>query len=573
MKCLSRDRKGEPCRCAAISETRFCKFHDYMAAYTDEMLQRLELCSGCKKMFCFDGDRKICDKCSDRSKANRLVTKENVELCAKDSCNYKRSSENKYCKLHQLQLFVDETVSENKKVCNGYIRGCRVKLEHTYRFSKCTDCLEGDREKENNRRNRVAEIEINASLEKVCPTCCKILPLERFVGLRSATTVTCDSCRESNKIQDAKRDKNHRNEIARVNDAKPERIIVKQQWKDNNYEKVAEYCMNTRQHQIERVGIDEYMKNNATNAKNWRDNNPDKVQKNNENKINNYDLQYNVYKRSAELKQLEYGISLDEFKEIVNKPCKYCGILRDRGTAQFNGIDRNDSSIGYLIDNCVSCCTMCNYIKKTLTGDLFIRRVEHILTYNKHAHGSLCMDLFGDHEGCGYIICKRRAALKQFEFSLSKSEHDTITAKDCYICGKPNTTSHKNGIDRYDNNIGYVFDNCRSCCGECNFMKREYSYHELFDKFKLIYQHNLKSPLSENISITIEPEPVIASDINNVMVFSGTKKTPEQIKEASRLRKQKQRAELQAKYGDEEYKKNHAKQIADARLKRKQQST
>ena len=177
-------------------------------------------------MFCFEGGRKICDKCANRSKANRLVTKANAELCAKDSCNYKRSSENKYCKLHQLQLFVDETVSENKKVCNGYIRGCRVKLEHTYRFSKCTDCLEGDREKENNRRNRVAEMEINASLEKVCPTCCKVLPLDRFVGLRSATTVTCDSCRESNKIQDAKRDKEHRNAIARVNDAKPERIEV-----------------------------------------------------------------------------------------------------------------------------------------------------------------------------------------------------------------------------------------------------------------------------------------------------------------------------------------------------------
>jgi hypothetical protein len=85
-------------------------------------------------------------------------------------------------------------------------------------------------------------------------------------------------------------------------------------------------------------------------------------------------------------------------------------------------------------------------------------------------------------------------------------------------------------------------------------MKREYSYDDLFDKFKLIHQHNLQSV---NISITIETElmnePVIT---NAVMLFRGNKKTPEQIKEACRLRKQKQRAELQAKYGDEEYKKN-----------------
>ena len=595
MKCLSKDRKGEPCRCAAIEDTRFCKFHHYMAAYTDEMLQRLDLCSGCKKMFCFEGGRKICDNCVDRSKANRLIAKTNVELCAKDSCVYKRSNENKYCKLHQLQLFVDETESENKKVCKGYIRGCRVKLEHTYTLSKCTECLEADREKDNNRRNRAKTAEINASVDKICPTCCKVLPLERFVGLRSATTVTCDSCRESNKIQDAKRDKNHRNEIARVNDAKPERIEVKQQWKEDNYEKVAEYNMNSRQHQIERNGIDEYMKNNATNAKNWRDNNPEKVQQNNENKINSYELQYNVYKRSAELKQLEYDISLDEFKEVVNRPCNYCGILRDRGTAQFNGIDRDDNNIGYLMGNCVSCCTMCNYMKNTLRGDAFIRRVEHILTYNKHVNGSLSPDLFGDHTRACYMASKRRATLKNFEFSLTKDVYYMITVNDCYICGKPNTETHVNGIDRYDNNIGYVFDNCRSCCGDCNYMKREYSYNDLFDKFKLIYQHNSMNPRFPmlthqhnsnstqfaNIYITVEPElinePVILNDINEVitndiMLSCGNKKTPEQIKEACRLRKQKQRDELQAKYGDEEYKKNHAKQIAEARLKRKQQA-
>lgn len=567
MKCLSRDRNDEPCRCNVVSDTRFCKLHQYMNEYTDEMLERLELCSGCKKMYCFNEGRKICDNCADRSKANRLAAKSTIELCGKDQCKYKRSSENKYCKLHQLQLFVDETVSEGKKVCKGYIRGCRVKLDETYTFSKCQVCLENDREKENNRRNRAKATEIDASTEKLCTACCKVLPLGRFVGLRSETTITCDTCRESNKIQDAKRDKEHRNALARINDTKPERLAVKQQWKHDNYEKVAEYCMNSRKNRIEKLGVDEYLKHNAETAKNWRDNNPDKVQQNNEDKINSYDLQYNVYKRNAELKQLDFNITLEEFKDIVNQPCKYCGVIRDRGTAQFNGIDRDDSVVGYLSGNCVSCCTMCNYTKKTLTGDVFIRRVEHILTYNKHVNGSLFPGLFGDHDGSGYIMCKRRADLKNFEFSLSKSDHDTITAKDCYICGKPNTNTHKNGIDRYDNSIGYIPDNCRSCCGECNYMKREYSYDELFDKFKLIYQYNLQHA---NITMTIEPETINTTGV--VMSFRGNKKTPEQIREASRLRKQKQRADLQAKYGDEEYKKNHAKQIAEARLKRKQQT-
>lgn len=102
--------------------------------------------------------------------------------------------------------------------------------------------------------------------------------------------------------------------------------------------------------------------------------------------------------------------------------------------------------------------------------------------------------------------------------------------------------------------LGIYQTTARSCCGECNYMKREYSYDELFDKFKLIYQYNLQHA---NITMTIEPETINTTGV--VMSFRGNKKTPEQIREASRLRKQKQRADLQAKYGDEEYKKNHVK--------------
>ena len=587
MKCLSRVRNGEPCRCAAVEETRFCKFHQYMTAYTDAMLENTEMCSGCKKMYYFGEGRKICDKCADRSKANRTAKREHVVLCAKDACIYKRSDENKYCKLHQTQLFVDETIAENKKLCKGYTRGCRNKLEQSYSFSKCQDCLEKDRDKDNDRRTRVLNADINVAVQKACPTCCKILPIDHFAGERTASTSTCKLCRESNKIQDAKRDKAHRNEIARVNDVKPERIQVKQQWKEDNYEKVAEYNMNARQHRIEREGIDEYMKNGAIAAQKWRDNNPEKVQQNNENKINSYEIQYGVYVRSAELKQIRFGLSFDEFKEIVNKPCHYCGILRDRGTEQFNGIDRDDSSIGYLPSNCVSCCSMCNYMKNTLSGDVFVRRVEHILTHNKHVDGVLNPNLFGDHNSVICMDYKRRAIRKQLEFSLTNDEFNQLTLQECYICGKKSTRTHKNGVDRYDNTSGYTLDNCRSCCGECNYMKCEYSYDDLFDKLKLIYNYKpvTEQDVSENISIVIDGNAddigvdanvaitaIVVTEPDNITVslIRGNKKTPEQIKEACRLRKQKQRAELQAKYGDDEYKKKHAKEIAEARLKRKQ---
>ncbi len=524
------------------------------------MLQQLDLCSGCKKMYYLGGQRKICDNCVDRSKAHRTVQKENVVLCAKESCTNKRSVENKYCKLHKIQLFVDETAAENKKLCKDYIRGCRTKLEQSYEFTKCSDCLESDRVKDTNRRNRILDTVVDSTTEKTCTTCCKVLPLEQFAGLRTAITTTCQSCRDANKIQDARRDKEHRNEVARVNDSKPERILVKQEWKENNYEKVAEYNMNTRQNRIERDGIDGYLQANAEHVKKWRDNNPEKVQEANDNKINSYESQYNIYKRSADLKQLEFAISFDEFKEIVIKPCNYCGILRDRGTEQFNGIDRIDSSIGYLVGNCVSCCPMCNYMKKGLSRIVFIKRINHIMTYNKLIDGTLNPELFGDHNNVVFARYRDRAIKKGLEYSITKDEFDAIIDRECYMCGKQNTSVHKNGVDRYDNNVGYTTDNSRPCCGECNYMKRDYSYTELFDKFMLIYNYNLHQVVPCEKLV----EPVVYS------LLPGNKKTPQQIREEARLRKQKQRTDLQAKYGDEEYKKKHAKEIAEARRKRKQ---
>ena len=51
-------------------------------------------------------------------------------------------------------------------------------------------------------------------------------------------------------------------------------------------------------------------------------------------------------------------------------------------------------------------------------------------------------------------------------------------------------------------------------------------------------------------------------------IVKGNKKTPEQIKEDAKLRKQKQREQLRERYGDEEYKKMRAKEIADQRKNR-----
>lgn len=48
------------------------------------------------------------------------------------------------------------------------------------------------------------------------------------------------------------------------------------------------------------------------------------------------------------------------------------------------------------------------------------------------------------------------------------------------------------------------------------------------------------------------------------------KKTTEEIREEARIRKRKQRDKLKEKYGDEEYKKQRSKELADYRNSKKE---
>ncbi len=54
------------------------------------------------------------------------------------------------------------------------------------------------------------------------------------------------------------------------------------------------------------------------------------------------------------------------------------------------------------------------------------------------------------------------------------------------------------------------------------------------------------------------------------IVKNVNKKTTEEIREEARIRKQKQRDKLKEKYGDEEYKKQRAKELADYRKLKKE---
>ncbi len=83
----------------------------------------------------------------------------------------------------------------------------------------------------------------------------------------------------------------------------------------------------------------------------------------------------NGYKRDAKRKGREYELTEDQFFEITQRNCFYCGAKPSNITKKkyntgdyiYNGIDRIDSNKGYTLDNVVACCKKCNRAKDTST--------------------------------------------------------------------------------------------------------------------------------------------------------------------------------------------------------------
>lgn len=536
MSCIARDIHGNSCR----NNGPLCEYHIYMKDYTPDMITNSTVCIGCKKMKYLI--HTTCEECRTHDKPNPQIV-----LCAKQDCTFKKSKMNKYCGKHQLYLFIDETTQLGLKCCTNVVRGCRSQIRVTA-YNKCEPCLKLDREKDHNKRKGTI---VKTETEKQCSVCCKVQPIELFQG-KLGETKTCLSCREANKRADEKREKEHVRELANQNAMKPERKLVKRAWNEANYEKVASYWLESRSRLIE-SNLEGFLKRNAEQAKHWRDTNPEKVKIINQQRNENIDYHFVNYKRTANTKQLEFTLTKGDFMEMVILPCYYCGIVQPKG---FNGIDRLLSTDGYTLNNVVSCCEMCNMMKKCSSPSVFVNRATHISVYNKRTEGQIYPECFIDINNVNYNKYKCCAEDKKLEFLITKNYFDEKIKEQCYLCGKFPSQTHKNGLDRVDSSIGYIETNLQSCCGNCNYMKTNYPLNLFLDKCELISKYYLSRYR------VIEPIQELKQ------IVKGNKLTLEEKKEKNRIRRQKQRDALRKKYGDEEYKKLHAKQIAEQRMKK-----
>ena len=450
--------------------------------------------------------------------------------CVKECCNAKSTPENKYCRKHQLCVFIDETESLGKRNCKNVIRGCVAQLDPEYEFVRCEPCRKIEKERDDARKARAAE---NATKQeqqdpetRFCKNCEKTKPLDEFVGAKNKGYVkTCKPCREIWLNNDKKRDKEHRNALERVASKKPERIAVKKAWEEANPDKVEQKCKKSRAKRAAK-DIDGYLQHNANVMKNWRDRNPEKMEEANRKRRESIEAHFKIYQRSARLKKLQFTFSDEDFKDMVAKPCYYCSIVDDKGFDEnptcigeakmqvgfrinaeepksapsnsaakdkvlrsFNGIDRMNQKAGYIQSNCVSCCAMCNWMKGSLDSATYIKRIRHIHSFTKNTEPSQTHpECFPDAKCVSYASYRSRAEKKDLEFAITNDDYKSIILQDCYLCGKKSTDSNTNGIDRVDNTVGYNAENCKACCKECNHMKNQFALDKLLEKIEKIQE-------------------------------------------------------------------------------------
>lgn len=151
----------------------------------------------------------------------------------------------------------------------------------------------------------------------------------------------------------------------------------------------------------------------------------------------------------------------------------------------------NERSVYYWESECLNCGAI-------------IRQAKTNLEFKKKHPGCRNCDMMPKGEsGLNRVISYYRINAKNYgrEFALSNEEFRRITSEPCHYCGADpekvvacNKGSERkkshwgdytfNGIDRVDNERGYVPGNCVACCGVCNRAKNSMTYDEFVGYLK-----------------------------------------------------------------------------------------
>lgn len=110
-----------------------------------------------------------------------------------------------------------------------------------------------------------------------------------------------------------------------------------------------------------------------------------------------------------------------------------------------------------------------------------------------------CRDCAGGRPGApqrkAFGMYQRNAKSRKLSFNLTFEQFLYFSKQNCFYCGdSPSNLQtsptgevfYYNGIDRKDNNLGYLFENCVPCCHNCNWAKGAQCQEDFINRCKRI---------------------------------------------------------------------------------------
>jgi hypothetical protein len=229
-------------------------------------------------------------------------------------------------------------------------------------------------------------------------------------------------------------------------------------------------------------------------------------------------------------------LAFKEFYELSQKNCFYCNVefsnAKKKKISQYsilnklhpeelifryNGLDRIDSNLPHNKNNVVPSCIICNRSKRNMPQNVFLEYLKKIanhkieLNFEKYRKLEIDMSIFSDPKRYSEIASIKMCFWHYRDSNLTIEQFYKLSQLDCYYCGCSCKSSnlcndaknhlhnrrsknaiktgnfHWNGLDRIDSNLLHDFDNCISCCKNCNFTKKKLSidnFYKWIDKIK-----------------------------------------------------------------------------------------
>ena len=393
--------------------------------------------------------------------------------------------ENAYCGRHERNKIYDDGISEGKKWCRFFFRGCSNTVEKGLTCNACINkkyvgkqickhegcshhTIDTDYCKKHERD--IYYIEEKEKGFKYCDIS------RGCFNLCNGDKKSCDECLQTFRIQDKERfDKRkelhtalHKvNSIVRICVDCGNDFDMYKTFQNNESKRCKQCNQNQHNQDIKRNEIRSINRNQK------------------EEMFKNKERYYKSYINCAIKRDYEFKLNFEEFCNLVEQKCFYC---HHHVLTETNGIDRVDNSKGYTRENTVSCCEKCNRIKHAYHPLFFLEKCKIIgnsETPDKEFYIKW-KDYYLRTSFIIYSIYKKQVLEERgLTFDITESQWDILTRQNCYLCGYKQMNGI--GLDRVDNSIrGYTFVNVRPCCGSCNNMKNEIDLETFINHCKKI---------------------------------------------------------------------------------------